>query len=253
MLSLSRISKSFEVKDGVYQAVDSVTLEVEKGSIHGIIGASGAGKSTLLRLINLLERPDEGSVSLNGREMTVLPEKLLRQERQKIGMIFQQFNLVANVSVSRNVSIPLELAGVPKRERTERVEECLRFVGLADKAGQYPAQLSGGQRQRVAIARALANHPGLLLCDEPTSSLDPATTTEILGVLKHINEKLGVTIVIVTHEMDVVKRLCSHVSVMEDGRIVDTFSRADGEFLPAASSSGSYREQILGKAREDHA
>lgn len=232
--------------------MDSVTLEVKSGSIHGIIGASGAGKSTLLRLINLLEKPDQGSVSVDGHILTGMPEKLLRKERQKIGMIFQQFNLVYNGTVSRNVSIPLELAGVPKRERMKRVLECLRFVGLEDKAEQYPAQLSGGQRQRVAIARALANNPKLLLCDEPTSSLDPGTTADILNVLKHINESLGVTVVIVTHEMDVVKMICSHVSVMEKGRIVDSFSREDGDFRPAVGNVGSYREQILGKAGGIH-
>lgn len=236
----------------MYQAVDAVSLEVEKGAIHGIIGESGAGKSTLLRLINLLEVPDQGTVTVDGQILTEMPSKELRKARQKIGMIFQQFNLVYNVTVSRNVSIPLELAGVPKRERMERVKECLNFVGLTDKAEQYPAQLSGGQRQRVAIARALANNPGLLLCDEPTSSLDPRTTADILDVLKHINESLGVTVVIVTHEMDVVKSICTHVSVMEKGRIVDSFSRKDGDFRPAAVSSGKYREQILVKAGETH-
>lgn len=253
MLTLRQLSKSFDAQKGRFQAVEDVSLEIGQGMIHGIIGASGAGKSTLLRMMNLLERPDQGSVILDGVDLTTLPEKLLRQERQKMGMIFQQFNLVANATVSRNIAIPLELAGVPKALRAKRVEECLAFVGLEDKAKQYPAKLSGGQRQRVAIARALANHPRLLLCDEPTSSLDPATTAEILGVLEHINEQLGVTIVIVTHEMDVIKTLCSHVSVMASGKIVDSFSRADGGFIPPAGASGSYREQILSKAGDGHA
>ncbi|WP_151737107.1 methionine ABC transporter ATP-binding protein [Paenibacillus tengchongensis] len=248
MLTLQEVSKSFTQREGSYQAVRGVSLSVEAGSIHGIIGASGAGKSTLLRLMNLLERPDEGMVLLEGRPLTELTELELRRERQKMGMIFQQFNLVANATVSRNVAIPLELSGYPRKERRDRVMECLQFVGLEDKAGQYPARLSGGQRQRVAIARALANGPKLLLCDEPTSALDPATTADILGVLRHINSSLGVTVVIVTHEMDVVRSICSHVSVMEEGRIVDSFSRREEDFLPPAGHSGSYREQITGKA-----
>lgn len=249
---LSQVSKGFKLKDGIFQAVDGVSLEVNKGSIHGIIGESGAGKSTLLRLMNLLEQPDQGAVIVDGHKLTEMPEKQLRRTRQKIGMIFQQFNLVNNVSVSRNVSIPLELANVSRRERIKRVNECLNFVGLSEKADQYPAQLSGGQRQRVAIARALANNPSLLLCDEPTSSLDPGTTVEILNVLKHANTSLGVTVVIVTHEMDVIKNICSHVSVMEKGRIVDSFSREEGEFRSASTNNGSYREQILVKAGEAH-
>ncbi|WP_309242074.1 ATP-binding cassette domain-containing protein [Paenibacillus sp. S150] len=252
MLSLSGVSKSFNLKDSRYYAVDRVSLEVRAGTIHGIIGASGAGKSTLLRLINLLERPDAGTVAVSGRLLTEMPEKLLRKERQKIGMIFQQFNLVGNATVSRNVAIPLELAGVPRSGRMERVRECLQFVGLEDKAGQYPARLSGGQRQRVAIARALANSPKLLLCDEPTSALDPGTTADILGVLQHINTVLGVTIVIVTHELDVVRSICTDVSVMEGGRIIDSFSREDGGFLAPAGHAGSYRERITGKAGEAH-
>ncbi|MBW4082771.1 ATP-binding cassette domain-containing protein [Paenibacillus sp. S150] len=252
ILSLSGVSKSFNLKDSRYYAVDRVSLEVRAGTIHGIIGASGAGKSTLLRLINLLERPDAGTVAVSGRLLTEMPEKLLRKERQKIGMIFQQFNLVGNATVSRNVAIPLELAGVPRSGRMERVRECLQFVGLEDKAGQYPARLSGGQRQRVAIARALANSPKLLLCDEPTSALDPGTTADILGVLQHINTVLGVTIVIVTHELDVVRSICTDVSVMEGGRIIDSFSREDGGFLAPAGHAGSYRERITGKAGEAH-
>lgn len=221
---------------------------MKPASVHGIIGASGAGKSTLLRLMNLLERPDKGVVTAGGKELTALTEKELRRERQKIGMIFQHFNLVANATVSRNVAIPLELARVPKGERQKRVAEVLDFVGLSDKAEQYPARLSGGQRQRVAIARALANSPQLLLCDEPTSALDPVTTADILSVLKHINSALGVTIVIVTHELDVVRSICTEVSVMEGGRIVDSFSREENGFLPPSGHTGSYREQITGKA-----
>ncbi|MEC0172760.1 methionine ABC transporter ATP-binding protein [Paenibacillus graminis] len=252
MLALNGVSKSFDLKEGRYCAVNNVSLNVRAGAIHGIIGASGAGKSTMLRLINLLERPDAGTVTLDGRLLTGMPEKLLRKERQKIGMIFQQFNLVGNATVSRNVAIPLELAGAPRSGRMERVRECLQFVGLEGKADQYPAQLSGGQRQRVAIARALANSPKLLLCDEPTSALDPGTTADILGVLQHINDVLGVTVVIVTHELDVVRKICTDVSVMEGGRIVDSFSRGDGGFLAPEGHTGSYRERITGKAGEAH-
>lgn len=250
ILSLSRVSKSFNLKEGRFAAVDDVSLEVKAGAIHGIIGASGAGKSTLLRLINLLERPDKGTVTVDGKLLTELTDQALRQERQRMGMIFQQFNLVGNATVSRNVAIPLELAGTPRAGRMKRVLECLQFVGLADKADQYPARLSGGQRQRVAIARALANHPKLLLCDEPTSALDPGTTADILDVLRHINEVLGVTVVIVTHELDVVRSICTEVSVMEEGRIIDSFSRSAGGFLPPAGHHGSYRERITGRTGE---
>ncbi|WP_379138679.1 methionine ABC transporter ATP-binding protein [Paenibacillus sp. sgz500958] len=247
MLRLHQVSKSFEMKNELQLAVNDVSLEIPVGSVYGIIGPSGAGKSTLLRLMNLLERPDQGTVMLGGKDLTEMPERKLRQERHRIGMIFQQFNLIRNATVARNVAIPLELSGVAGNRRDQRVKECLAFVGLEDKAGHYPSQLSGGQQQRVAIARALANNPGLLLCDEPTSSLDPVTTAEILNVLKHVNESFGVTVVIVTHEMDVVRRICSHVAVMEAGRIIDTFSREEGEFLDAAESQVSYREQILGR------
>lgn len=204
------------------EAVRDVTLHIPKGTIHGIIGASGAGKSTLLRMINLLERPDRGKVFVGEQELTALSARQLREARRSIGMIFQQYNLVLNRTVSRNISMAMELAGVPKQERLARIEECLKFVGLEDKAQQYPSRLSGGQKQRVAIARALANGPKVLLCDEPTSALDPQTTADILEVLRHINQTYGVTILIVTHDMDVVKKICSRVTVMEQGQIVRT-------------------------------
>lgn len=246
MLSLNRVSKSYPAPGGPERVVDDVTLTVEAGAVHGIIGPSGAGKSTLLRLVNLLEQPDEGTVTVAGEELTLLGDRALREARRGIGMIFQQYNLVANRSVLGNVMLPMELAGgMSTRERRERAEECLHFVGLTDKADQYPARLSGGQRQRVAIARALANRPRLLLCDEPTSALDPGTTAEILQVLRHANESLGITVVLVTHEMDVVRAVCSHVSVMEGGRITDSFSRQKTPFRPPAGYGGSYREQII--------
>jgi D-methionine transport system ATP-binding protein len=224
VISLQNVSKSYKQNLIAFQAVQSVSLKIEKGEIHGIIGASGAGKSTLLRLINLLESPDEGTVVVGGKSLTTLSRRKLREARQSIGMIFQQFNLVANKTVFDNVSVPLELAGYSKKDRLERVNECLEFVGLVDKVKQYPAQLSGGQKQRVAIARALANRPTVLLCDEPTSALDPQTTGGILEVLQTINKKFGVTIVIVSHEMDVVKSICDKVTVMESGKVLQTVS-----------------------------
>lgn len=220
MISLHNVSKNF----GSFQAIKSVSITVPKGEIYGVIGASGAGKSTLLRLINLLEKPDSGEVEVNGQHLTSLNPKSLRKARQSIGMIFQHFHLVSNKTVYDNVAVSLQLAKIPRKEHRSRVLECLQFVGLESYANKYPAELSGGQKQRVAIARALANRPEVLLCDEPTSSLDPHTTTEILGVLKTINEQLGVTIVIVSHEMEVIKSICHKVTVMTDGEIFKTVS-----------------------------
>ncbi|WP_409291334.1 methionine ABC transporter ATP-binding protein [Peribacillus sp. SCS-37] len=218
MIKLHQVSKHFSE----FQAVKSVSLLINKGEIHGIIGASGAGKSTLLRLMNLLEIPDGGEVEIDGRSLTAMNGSQLRKARKSIGMIFQHFNLVANKTVYENVAVSLELARFPRRERRNRVMECLRFVGLEAFAGKYPAALSGGQKQRVAIARALANNPGVLLCDEPTSALDPNTTAGILGVLENINKTFGVTIVVVSHEMEVIRSICSRVTVMADGEIYDT-------------------------------
>lgn len=220
MIELMEVEKAFTN----IQAVRQTSLTIEKGEIHGIVGTSGAGKSTLIRIMNLLERPDRGTVRVGQEELTALSPKALREARQNIGMIFQQFQLVLNRTVAENVEMPLELIRMPKQQRKERVLQCLTFVGLSTKHNAYPAELSGGQKQRVAIARALANNPSVLLCDEPTSSLDPLTTTEILQVLKHINESLGVTIVIVTHEMDVVKSICNHVSIMKNGELIDSFA-----------------------------
>ncbi|WHX69709.1 methionine ABC transporter ATP-binding protein [Peribacillus frigoritolerans] len=218
MINLDQVSKNFSQ----FHAIKSVTLTIPKGEIHGIIGASGAGKSTLLRLMNLLETPDAGEVEVNGQRLTTLSNNALRGARKSIGMIFQHFNLVANKTVYDNVAASLELANYPKKERRSRVEECLQFVGLEGETERYPAQLSGGQKQRVAIARALANNPQVLLCDEPTSSLDPNTTAEILDVLQNINKRFGVTIVIVSHELDVIKSICNRVSIMAEGEIYDT-------------------------------
>lgn len=237
MISLYGISKRFKERgsraDQGYEALRSVSLEVKQGEIHGIIGSSGAGKSTLLRMLNGLEQPDTGDVIVNGQNLTRMNERTLRQARQTIGMIFQHFNLVSNRTVLGNVSMPLELAGASRSERRERGLEVLRFVGLEEKANQYPAQLSGGQKQRVAIARALASHPAVLLCDEPTSSLDPQTTGGILEVLRHVNETMGVTIVLVTHEMEVARRLCHRISVMREGQLVRTLSESEVSLIPA--------------------
>jgi len=232
MIHLHNVSKTFATEGGPLHAVSSATLEVKQGDIYGLIGFSGAGKSTLLRTINLLEKPDEGTVTVDGVELTKLSLRELRKRRLSIGMIFQHFNLLNNLNVYDNVSFPLEIAKVPKAERRSRIEHCLELVGLSDKARAFPAKLSGGQKQRVAIARALANDPKVLLCDEPTSSVDPQTTGSILAALQDINRKLGITIVIVTHEMNVVKAICNKVAVMEHGRIVERFDLREKNIVP---------------------
>ena len=229
LIRLDGVSKSFALPDGRrFDAVRDVSLSVRPGEILGLIGKSGAGKSTLLRLINLLERPHAGRVHVAGRELTALKPAELRRERQRLGMIFQQFNLLQNATAAENVAFPLQLhAGRSRREIADRVAECLALVGLTDKADQYPAQLSGGQKQRVAIARALAPQPDVLLCDEPTSALDAETTRELLATLADINARLGVTIVIVTHELEVVQTLCRRAAVIADGRLVEQFDVVD--------------------------
>ena len=202
----------------------SLSLDIHEGDVFGLIGKSGAGKSTLLRLINLLERPDAGKVLVGGRDLTTLSRRELRDTRQNIGMIFQQFNLIQNATVFDNVAFPLKIHGRHSRAEIEaRVRECLALVGLGEKIDSYPAQLSGGQKQRVAIARALAPRPQVLLCDEPTSALDSETTRALLETLRDINLKLGVTIVIVTHELSVVEVLCRQVAILEQGRLVEQF------------------------------
>ncbi len=249
MIKLHNVSKTYSQ----FQAIKSISLTINKGEIHGIIGASGAGKSTLLRLMNLLEVPDEGEVEVNGQKLTNLNGRKLRQARKSIGMIFQHFNLVANKTVYENVAVSLELANYPKKERRNRVIECLQFVGLESLHEKYPAQLSGGQKQRVAIARALANNPQVLLCDEPTSSLDPNTTAEILGVLENINKSFGVTIVIVSHEMEVIKSICNRVTVMADGEIYDTVLSEPKGIQKIDNSPAYFVEQLTKDGGEDHA
>ena len=221
MIRFENVSKTFRGNGKQVEAVKEVSLHIKKGEIFGIIGYSGAGKSTLVRCINLLERPDRGRIWIGDTEITVLKGKSLRKQRRKIGMIFQQFHLFASRNVYENVAYPLKHQGLTGQEIKKRVEELLNLVGLEDKASAYPSQLSGGQKQRAAIARALANEPDILLCDEATSALDPKTTTAILRLLQEVNRKLGVTIVVITHEMQVVKEICGRVAVMEGGSVVE--------------------------------
>lgn len=221
MIQIKELSKAFGTGANRVVALDRVSLEIPKGEIFGIIGLSGAGKSTLIRCINRLESPDAGQIIIGQKEITALSQAQLRKERLKIGMIFQHFNLLSSRTVIDNIAFPLEIAGVPKAKTRQRAEELLGLVGLEDKAQMYPAQLSGGQKQRVGIARALANEPEVLLCDEATSALDPQTTKNILELLQDINKRLGLTIVLITHEMNVVKEICDSVAVIEGGQIVE--------------------------------
>ena len=221
MIELRHISKDFGTAEHAVHAVQDVSLTVETGEIFGIIGFSGAGKSTLVRCINLLERPTSGEVLLDGQELTALPPKQLRQTRKKIGMIFQHFNLMPSRTVAGNVAYPLRGSGLSREQIAAKVQSLLELVGIGDKADAFPSQLSGGQKQRVAIARALANDPSVLLCDEATSALDPQTTKAILHLLRDLNAKLGLTIVLITHEMAVVREICHRVAVMEHGRVAE--------------------------------
>lgn len=221
MIELRHIVKRFESKAGTVTAVNDVSLHIEKGEVFGIIGFSGAGKSTLVRCINLLERPTSGEVLIDGTDITNLAAKELRGVRQKIGMIFQHFNLMPSRTVYENIEMPLKLTNLSAEERREKIRSLLELVELADKSEAYPSQLSGGQKQRVAIARALANDPKVLLCDEATSALDPKTTRSILKLLREVNSRLGITIVVITHQMDVVKFICDRAAVMEHGRVVE--------------------------------
>ncbi|MFD0677364.1 MULTISPECIES: methionine ABC transporter ATP-binding protein [unclassified Paenibacillus] len=227
MINLKHLHKEYRTKKGTVIGVDNVNLTVRKGEIYGIVGYSGAGKSSVLRCINLLERPTSGEVLVDGVNLMSLSTGDLRLARQKIGMIFQHFHLISSKTVFDNVAFALKAAGKPASVIGKRVQELLQLVGLSDKADNYPAQLSGGQKQRVGIARALANDPRVLLCDEPTSALDPMTTQSILTLLREINQTLGLTIVLITHEMDVVKDLCHHVAIMNNGRIVEEGSVYD--------------------------
>lgn len=248
MIRLEQVSKTFYLRDRQVDALKQIDLKIEDGSIFGIIGSSGAGKSTLVRCLNLLERPTSGKVYLDDVELTALGQGKLRKERQKIGMVFQQFNLLAQRTALRNVCYPLEIAGVPAKQAKERAIELLEMVGLKDRMQNYPAQLSGGQKQRVAIARALATEPRYLLCDEATSALDPNTTNSILELLKEINERLGVTIVVITHEMKVVEKICTQVAVLNDGSIIEEGTVQDVFLSPKTKIA---QEMIYPKQKYD--
>lgn len=221
MISIKGLSKSFSSRRKTIHAVDDLTLNIQEGEIYGVIGYSGAGKSTFVRLLNRLEEPSSGKITIDQKEITNLNAKDLRIARQDIGMIFQHFNLLWSRTVKENISFPLEISGMPKQKRKERVEELIGLVGLSGRESAYPSELSGGQKQRVGIARALANNPKVLLCDEATSALDPETTHSILDLLVNINEKLGLTIILITHEMNVIHKICHKVAVMEAGKVVE--------------------------------
>ncbi|HHW28711.1 MAG TPA: methionine ABC transporter ATP-binding protein [Syntrophomonadaceae bacterium] len=245
MIEVKHLTKIYKTPSQEILALDDVSLQVEDGEIFGIIGLSGAGKSTLIRCINMLEKPTSGQVIINGVEITALEPHELRTARQKIGMIFQHFNLLSSRNVFDNVMFPLEIAGVPKKEAAERVMELLELVGLADKANAYPAQLSGGQKQRVGIARALANSPELLLSDEATSALDPQTTRSILGLLKDINKRFNLTILLITHDMNVIKETCDRVAVIAESRIVEVGRVIDIFSNPQTSTSRSFINTVM--------
>ena len=221
MIELKNVSKQFNTAEGSVDALKNVSVSIPDGDIFGIIGMSGAGKSTLVRCINMLERPSSGSIEIDGVRLETLPESKLREVRREITMIFQGFNLLMQRNCLKNVCFPLELAGKSKAEAKKKALELLEIVGLGDKAKAYPAQLSGGQQQRVAIARALATEPKVLLCDEATSALDPNTTNSILELIRSINEKLGITVIIITHQMSVIERICKHVAILDNGEVME--------------------------------
>lgn len=230
IIQVKNLSKKFENKNNSVEALTDINIDIDAGDVYGIIGMSGAGKSTLVRCLNFLEKPSAGTVIVNGQDLSTLPERELRKARIDIAMIFQHFNLLMQKNVLDNICFPLLIAGVKKKEAKDRAMELLDIVGLTEKAKSYPSQLSGGQKQRVAIARALANQPKILLCDEATSALDPQTTKSILALLKEINKKFGITIVIITHEMAVVQEICTHVAIIsqghlaEAGKVIDIFT-----------------------------
>lgn len=245
MIEFKNISKHYELKGQTIRALDQINLEIPAGSIFGIIGYSGAGKSTLIRLINLLERPNNGQVIINQTDFTALDSRTLRQERANIGMIFQHFNLLQTKTVADNIEMPLKLLGVNKVEREKRLNELLEFIDLTHKKDAFPDELSGGQKQRVGIARALANHPKILLCDEATSALDPQTTKSVLALLKKINKEQGITIVMVTHEMDVIESVCDYVAVMEQGKVIETGSTLEIFSQPQHPTTKNFIQTVL--------
>lgn len=224
IISVRNLVKEFRTESGVFRAIDDISFDVKQGAVYGVIGLSGAGKSTLVRCLNLLEKPTSGTVTVNGLELGGLSSAELRHARRDIGMIFQGFNLLMQRNVIGNVLFPLEISGVPRREALRKAAEMLEVVGLSDKAKAYPAQLSGGQRQRIAIARVLATNPKIILSDEATSALDPQTTSSILHLLKDLNTRFGITIIVITHEMSVIREICTDVAVLDNGRIAESGS-----------------------------
>ena len=245
MIEIEKLTKVFGVGKSAVNALNGINIKIESGEIYGIIGLSGAGKSTLVRCINMLEKPTSGKVIVDGQEVTSLPEKKLREARQKIGMIFQHFNLLWSRTVAENIALPLEIANIPKQEIQGRVIELAELVGLTDKLSSYPRQLSGGQKQRVGIARALANHPKVLLCDEATSALDPDTTKQILTLLKEINVRLNITIVIITHEMNVIKEICDRVAVIDNAKIIEEGSVLDVFTAPQSPTAKRFISSVI--------
>ena len=249
-IELRGLSKVYQIPGGEVQALNNINLTIEQGDIYGIIGMSGAGKSTLIRCLNRLDTPTDGQVLIDGQNILAMSKKQLLQTRRRMAMIFQQFNLLMQKSVARNVRYPLEIAGAPKKQANERVMELLKIVGLDEKANAYPAQLSGGQKQRVAIARALASNPEMLLCDEATSALDPMTTQSILELLKKINAELGITVVLITHEMAVIRQICNKVAILDGGKLVEQ-GTVDDVFMHTKSAAGKRLFGILPENEDD--
>ena len=251
MIEIKHLSKTFGVSGGTVDALKDITLTIPDGEIYGIIGMSGAGKSTLVRCINMLERPTAGDILIDGKSMTELSQKELREKRRDITMIFQGFNLLMQRNCLKNVCFPLELAGVKKADAEKRAAELLELVGLGDKFKSYPAQLSGGQQQRVAIARALATHPKILLCDEATSALDPQTTQSILSLIRDIHDRLGITVIIITHQMSVVEQICTRVAILdggevaEEGAVSDVFSSPKSEAAKRLVYPEGYQNPVI--------
>ena len=257
LIELRHLSKTFKGKTQIVEALKDINLEINQGDIYGIIGMSGAGKSTLVRCINFLEKPTGGSVVIDGKDLASLTPKALRSLRQEVSMIFQHFNLLQQRDVRGNIAFAMEIAGMKKADIDKRVDEMLEVVGLTDRQHNYPSQLSGGQQQRVAIARALSTNPKIILCDEATSALDPQTTTSILNLLREINKKMGITIVIITHEMSVVESVCTHVAIIDNGDLVengtveDVFSQPKSQaakkliFRKAGADMGSLGERMI--------
>lgn len=248
-ITLKKLSKRYSAKNGDVEALKEISLSIPENEIFGVIGLSGAGKSTLVRCINLLERPDSGEIIIDEENLLNLNSEQLRLRRQKIGMIFQHFNLLEQQTVLNNVCFPLEIRGITKKERRKKALELLEKVGLSDKADAYPSQLSGGQKQRVAIARVLANEPDILLCDEATSALDPETTKTILGLLKTIHDTMGITVIIITHEMKVIQEICTSVAVLENGEVQECGSVSD--IFTSPKSKAAKRLLLLEEKEEE--